>query len=275
MSQTLLMCEPTYFTVDYVINPWMVKHVQRVDKKLAIEQWQAFYHALKQYAIVELIPPEPNLPDFVFTANGGLVYNKLFILSHFRHKQRQLEEIFFKKWFENKGYTVCQISKAAHFEGAGDGLFQHDKHRLWMGYNIRSDFEACEYPGIYFSMAVLPLKLVDEKFYHLDTCFCPLLDGVVMYYPKAFDVNALQLIEKNVNEDKRVIVSEQDALDFACNAVVIKTDKIPNKKAVIFMNTASDELRTRLNRLEYEVIIQPVSEFRKAGGANKCLTLEI
>ena len=67
---------------------------------------------------------------------------------------------------------------------------------------------------------------MDEKFYRLDICFCVLLDGVLMYYDaKASDVNALQLIKKNINEDKRVIVSEQDALDFACNAVVVKLIK--------------------------------------------------
>ena len=33
----------------------------------------------------------------------------------------------------------------------------------------------------------LPLELVDPRFYHLDTCFCPVAPGVAIYYPGAFD----------------------------------------------------------------------------------------
>ncbi len=51
-------------------------------------------------------------------------------------------------------------------------------------------------------MTVIPLKLIDEKFYHLDTCFYPLLDDTVMYYPEAFNSDSLQIIEKNVAENK-------------------------------------------------------------------------
>lgn len=71
MSSTLLMCKPDYFNVDYVINPWMNGHIHLVDKRLAEEQWQAFYETLRQYATIQLISPKPHLPDLVFTANGG------------------------------------------------------------------------------------------------------------------------------------------------------------------------------------------------------------
>ena len=32
---------------------------------------------------------------------------------------------------------------------------------------------------------VLPLKLADPRFYHLDTCFCPLANGYTLYFPAA------------------------------------------------------------------------------------------
>ncbi|WP_235378992.1 hypothetical protein [Candidatus Coxiella mudrowiae] len=85
-------------------------------------------------------------------------------------------------------------------------MFQPDFPYFWMGYNIRSDLQACEYLETYLSMLVIPLKLIDKKFYHLDTCFWPLLDGAVMYYPAAFNANSLQLIENNLAKNKRLIV---------------------------------------------------------------------
>ena len=269
------MCKPTYFSVDYVINPWMTNNIHQINRSVAKQQWQNFYQQLQRYIKVKLIEPEPNLPDYVFTANGGLVNNNLFILSHFRYKQRQAEAPLYKKWFETNGYQVYELPKDIYFEGAGDGLIQPSLHFLWMGYNFRSDLKASQYLKTLYEMPVIPLKLINAQFYHLDTCLCPLLDGWIMYYPNAFDVKAQQLIEQKIDRQKRIIVSEEDATNFACNAVVIKTDKIPNKKAVIFINSATQTLQQQLNNLGYKVIIQPVTEFNKAGGANKCLVLEI
>ena len=65
------------------------------------------------------------------------------------------------------------------------------------------------------------LKLVDQRFYHLDTCFCPLEGGFAMYYPPAFDEASRAAIEKRVPAERRIAIGEEDALAFACNAVNI------------------------------------------------------
>jgi len=62
-------------------------------------------------------------------------------------------------------------------------------------------------------------------------------------------------------------VSETDARNFACNAISID-------KSVI-MHKASAGLKSALVQHGFEVIEADVSEFIKAGGACKCLTLEI
>lgn len=75
----LLMCKPQHFGVKYVNNPWgwWVDHIHGVDKNLASQQWQAFYDHLNRYAKIELINPQPHLPNF-FTANAGLVHNTIY-----------------------------------------------------------------------------------------------------------------------------------------------------------------------------------------------------
>lgn len=47
------------------------------------------------------------------------------------------------------------------------------------------------------------------------------------------------------------------------------------KKLLLFMNAASSNLKSKLNQWGYKVIIQCVSEFKKADGTNKCLVLNI
>ena len=271
MRETFLMCPPQYFDVKYVINPWMEGNINKTDHAAAKQQWQDFYDHLKQYADVKLLEPHPDLPDLVFTANPGLAKDKLLVLSHFRHLQRQPEEAIFKQWFSNRGYEIAEIPKNIFFEGGGDALFQPDQSLLWMGYGFRSDLKACEFLETYFSMPVVPLKLINDKFYHLDICLCPLLNGYVMYFPGAFERQSINLIEANVAENKRIVISEEDAYQLACNAVLVRT----NKSNIIFINAATPALKNQLEQLGYEVIIQPVKEFNKSGGANRCLILNI
>ena len=111
------------------------------------------------------------------------------------------------------------------------------------------------------------MRLVDPRFYHLDTCFCPLFGGYVMYFAAAFDADSLARIEKHFLPRKRITVSEADALRFACNAV--------NVGRTIVLNHVSDALRDQLQSLGFRVVQVVLTEFLKAGGAAKCLALRL
>jgi lysine-ketoglutarate reductase/saccharopine dehydrogenase-like protein (TIGR00300 family) len=108
---------------------------------------------------------------------------------------------------------------------------------------------------------------MDERFYHLDTCFCPLANGYLLYYPGAFDSYSNRVIEMRVAPEKRIAIMEADAVNFACNAV--------NVDSIVIMNKASDGLKSRLAEVGFQVIETPLTEFLKAGGAAKCLTLRV
>lgn len=261
------MCSPDFFGVEYAINPWMTHQIGEVNRLRAHQQWNAFYSAVKQCTEVKLIAPRPKVPDLVFTANSGLQLGERVILSHFCHPERNLEEPFFKEWFRSDGYETIDMDTSLHFEGAGDALFQPGSNLLWAGYGFRTDIEAHRFLSRALQVDVVSLHLIDPRFYHLDTCFCPLSDNRAMYYPQAFDDESLRLIETHIPENNRIAVSQRDALHFACNAVVIDN--------ILFMNCASEELKDILAKLGYDVRIQPVTEFMKAGGANKCLTLNL
>lgn len=84
----ILMCPPHYFTVDYVINPWMAGHESSLDIELAKTQWQVLRDAIGEVAEVAIIDPQPDLPDLVFTANAGAVYGEKAIASHFMPHER-------------------------------------------------------------------------------------------------------------------------------------------------------------------------------------------
>ena len=266
-SIRFLMCAPDHYDVDYVINPWMEGNVHKSSRDRAVEQWQQLFHLLKDHAIVDLVKPEKGVPDMVFTANAGLVLGDTAVLSRFFHKERQGEEPFFKAWLETHGFTVHELPKELPFEGAGDALFDREGRWLWAGYGFRSELDSHPYLARWLDIEVLSLRLMDERFYHLDTCFCPLTDGYLLYYAPAFDAYSNRLIEMRVPEAKRIAIGEEDAVNFSCNAV--------NIDRTIVLNKASDKLKQRLESAGFQVIETPLTEFLKAGGAAKCLTLRV
>ncbi len=267
MSATIrfLMCPPDHYDVDYVINPWMEGNVHKSSRDRAVEQWQGLFHILKEHAIVDLVKPEKGWPDMVFTANAGLVSDQTVVLSRFLHPERQGEEPYFKAWFEQNGFTVHELPKDLPFEGAGDALLDREGRWLWAGYGFRTELDSHSYIAKWLDLEVLSLRLADERFYHLDTCFCPLTDGYLLYYPPAFDAYSNRLIEMRVPAEKRIAIDEPDAVNFACNAV--------NVDRVVIMNKASDALKQRMADLGFQILETPLTEFLKAGGAAKCLTL--
>jgi len=262
-----LMCAPDHYDVDYVINPWMEGNIHKSSRDRAVVQWQKLHLLLKEHAIVDLVAPQKGVPDMVFTANAGLVLGNNVVLSRFLHKERQGEEPYFKQWFEENGYTVNELPKDLPFEGAGDALLDREGRWLWAGYGFRSELDSHPYLAKWLDIEVVSLRLTDERFYHLDTCFCPLANGYLLYYPGAFDSYSNRMIEMRVVPEKRIAIAEADAVNFACNTV--------NVDHIVIMNKASDALKASLKNAGFQVIETPLTEFLKAGGAAKCLTLRV
>jgi lysine-ketoglutarate reductase/saccharopine dehydrogenase-like protein (TIGR00300 family) len=261
------MCPPDKFDVGYVINPWMEGNVHKSSPEQAASQWQALHRLLAKNADVALIDPRAGLPDMVFTANAGLAVGKKFVLSRFLHHERQGEEPLFKKWFKQQGFEVFELPDDLPFEGAGDALIDREHGWLWAGYGFRSELDSHPILAKWLKLEVISLRLIDPRFYHLDTCFCPLEGGWLLYYPQAFDAYSNRVIEQRIPPEKRIPVSETDASHFACNAV-----NLGNR---IIVNQTSAELRGRLEGAGFEVVETPLTEFMKSGGAAKCLTLRL
>jgi N-dimethylarginine dimethylaminohydrolase len=262
-----LMCPPKLYDVNYVINPWMAGNIHASSRVLAAKQWQKLYEEVSKVADVELIEPQPGSPDMVFTANAGLERNGIVALSSFFHTERQAEESHFRDWFQSAGYTVLNIPRSTSFEGEGDALFSTDGTRLWAGYGPRTTASSHHYLAQAWEIEVVPLHLIDPRFYHLDTCFAPLEGGYILYYPQAFDAPSVAKIEAFYPPAKRIIVTEADAIRFACNAITIDS--------TIILNDISRELKDQLESRGFHVVQVTLTEFLKAGGAAKCLVMRL
>src|SRR5437764_5145396 len=202
----ILMCPPDYYGIEYEINPWMSRSRGSTPER-ALEQWRALHDALIDLGVqVERMTPRPGLPDLVFTANAGLVFGNRFYSSRFRHEVRARETPFFDAWFGENGFHVEHLPPGSFFEGAGDALFCGTK--LFAGYRIRSDVSGHQWLGMVLNKQVLPVELVNPRFYHLDTCFCPLALGEALWYAGAFDAYGRKVIETHIPRLLPVVENE-------------------------------------------------------------------
>ncbi|MEX2174714.1 MAG: arginine deiminase-related protein, partial [Pirellulaceae bacterium] len=236
----------------------------QADQPLARQQWERLHDILgKLGARVSLLEPAAGLPDLVFTANAAMIYRRQAILAHFRHEQRQGEEPLCADWFAEHGFTVERLPEGRFFEGAGDALFCGDT--LIAGYRIRSDVQSQQLVGQLAAARVVPLELVNGHYYHLDTCFCPLAPGEAIWFPGAFDDYGQRALAEVV--PSLIPVAPEEAQSFACNAVVVGKH--------VVTTTGCPQLHRDLAARGYRPIETPLSEFIKAGGSAKCLTLRL
>ncbi len=267
MSAVLLMCSPEEFAVNYEINPWMKEQVGNVVHEAALSQWHALFNTLSGMAKIQVMPGDPAWPDLVFAANAGLPVPvmKRFILSNFKHPQRQGEKPLNRAWFESRGWECVELPSSVSFEGAGDALAD-SRGILWFGYGFRSDAAVAALLARQVDMPIRPLQLVNPAYYHLDTCFCPLSDGSALYLPEAFAADSRQLLE-GVFGAKLIALTPAEGKLFCANAVEAGDH--------VVMNDTTPRLRAVLESRGFAVAASPLSEFIKSGGGAKCLTLRL
>ena len=119
----------------------------------------------------------------------------------------------------------------------------------------------------FFDKKIVALELATDQFYHLDTCFCPLSGGEVLFYPPAFTPESLALIHEHVAPAQRLEASAEDAAAFCVNAV--------NIDRVVVMARAPDHVRGLLTERGYEVRDIDLDPFILSGGGAYCMTLRL
>jgi N-dimethylarginine dimethylaminohydrolase len=257
-----LMCRPEHFTVEYAINPWM-DIARGADRDLAVRQWETLrqtYLALGHE--VELIDPEPGLPDMVFAANGGLVFEGHALGARFTHAERRAEGPAYLRRLET--LDLKTVTEPVHVnEGEGDFLVVGDL--VLAGTGFRTDPGAHGEVQELLGVPVISLQLVDPRFYHLDTALAVLGDHDVAYYPEAFSPGSRAVLQRLFPD--AILAGEQDATVLGLNAV-------SDGRNVVLPSAATD-LAGQLRGRGYNPVGVDLSELLKAGGSVKCCTLEI
>ncbi|WP_246245050.1 dimethylargininase [Amycolatopsis pithecellobii] len=268
LTRRYLMCPPRYFAVDYAINPWMDPS-QPVDVSRALAQWTALRDTYRRLGhTVEEIEPQPGLPDMVFAANSGLVIGGRVLGARFRARQRVPEAEHYRRWFVEHGYRDVVMPSRIN-EAEGD--FAWTGRMILAGTGFRTDPEAHAEAQEILGVPVLSLRLVDPRYYHLDTALFVVSEATdsapaqLAYYPEAFSPGSQRVLAHLFPD--AVLAGAADAECFGLNGV--------SDGRNVVLPVEATALADRLADRGYEPVFADISELRKAGGGPKCCTLEI
>ena len=173
-------------------------------------------------------------------------------------------------WFAAHGFEVIEPVEVQ--EGEGDFLLVGDT--ILAGTGFRSVGDSHSEVARVFDREVVSLRLVDPRFYHLDTAIS-VLDPVegpggveranIAYLPSAFDEASLTALRSRFPD--AIVVTEEDA-------AVLGLNSFSDGRHVVIASRAHDFAR-QLRERGYEPIGVDLSELLLGGGGVKCCTLEL
>lgn len=292
MKPVILMGDPTYFRIVAGSNPFTRNWLgirKGVSRSRAIQQWHDLARLLTDLSVdVYVIPPVPDAPGLVYPANAGvLAPNGTFVLSNLI-PARAVETPHYRRFLNNLGVKTAEITQ--RFEGEADLIPVGKKMLFTYGnleeqrfipkwgippwkriYGFRSDVGAKEklerwFPRREFVMA----QLIQESFYHGDTCFCSFGDNRehLLAYLDAVSSPSQARLRQHF-KDKILELSPQDARLYAANSFYLETDVV---KALVMPEGVSRSLLDAVAARGVQPLLINVSEFLvKGGGSVKCM----
>ena len=264
-KRTYLLCSPEYFGVEYAINPWMDVETP-VDIELAVKQWERLRETLSALGhTVHVLPPRPGLLDMVYAANGAFVVDRTVYGARFKHPQRTAEAVAHRSFYEDAGWQYVAPSETN--EGEGDFAYLPEAHGglILAGYGFRTEPAAHAEAQEVLGRPVVSLRLVDPRFYHLDTALAALDDRTVAYFPGAFSLAAQRVLAQLFPD--ALVADEVDAFAFGLNLV--------SDGRNVVLNSEATALAAKLVAAGYTPVPVELSELKKGGGSVKCCVAEL
>jgi N-dimethylarginine dimethylaminohydrolase len=238
-----------------------------VDRGRALAQWDALRRTYLDLGHrVDLLDPVPGLPDMVFAANGATVVDGMVLGARFRHPQRAAEAAAHLAWFRAAvGAGVVRRVVEPQFVNEGEGDLLVVDGLVLAGTGFRTDPRAHAEAAAVLGRPVLPLELVDPRYYHLDTAVAVLDNATIAWLPEAFSPASQELLRARFPD--AVVADPADAAVLGLNAV--------SDGRHVVLPAEATRLAAELAERGFTPVPVEVSELRKGGGGPKCCTLEV
>jgi N-dimethylarginine dimethylaminohydrolase len=267
------MVSPTYFDVEYAINPHMLDgsgQLQKVDQGKAHKQWHALREAFEAHGLpVQVVDGVAGLPDMVFAANQSFPFYKngrlQFALSRMKTSFRQQEVLHFKQQYFQENTETYEVQEGLTFESMGDAIWNYETNEIFGGYGFRSDEAVYDWLSHITKAPVIKLCLINEKFYHLDTALGILNRDSALVVEEAFSSESMDKIKMKFKNLLRVPLDEASQF-LAANACSIDGQ-------TVFVEAGALKTQKLLKENNFNIVTFDTSEYLKSGGSIFCLKM--
>jgi N-dimethylarginine dimethylaminohydrolase len=235
-----------------------------VDAELAGKQWERLRTALLELGHeVQVLTPIAGLPDQVFAANGAFSVDGTVYGARFRYPQRSAEAAVHRGFYEGAGWHYVAASEIN--EGEGDFAYLPGPGLILAGYGFRTEPAAHAQAQEVLGRPTISLRLIDPRFYHLDTALAVLDEHTIAYYPGAFSPSSRAVLARLFPD--AVLATEEDAVAFGLNLV--------SDGRHVLLPAEATAMADRLATAGYRPVPIELSELKKAGGSVKCCIAEL
>jgi N-dimethylarginine dimethylaminohydrolase len=256
-----------------MMSPPTYCDVAGVDQHRALAQWKQLREQFRAAGFdVVIVPEQAGLGEMMLTAAHGISLlrngKREVLMGKMKNSNRQEELKYFDVWYRLNKYLVHHCSSnVTMFEGMCDALWHPGKLLLWGGWGMRTDAAVYEQLSKRWELPIIALQLTDERFCHLDKCFCPLNETTALVYRSALTQEGCALIEKFFPQ--LIEPTEKEAAElFACNAYS------PDGKTVLIQR-GCDTVIKKLQEQGFSVVEVDTSEFIKLGSSVACLKMMV
>ncbi len=292
IGMLLFTVSPEQFTVKYHINPFMKSVLQKhegVNLYKAIHQYQGFLHLLRRFATVNVVPvaaldPAAALPDIIYAADAAVFLPGLkeptAIMARHSRSHRRPEGHAWTTYFNSLPIRQLHLplGPGIYFEGSGEAVFTLDFTRIFCGYGIRTSKKGAlalnvileeEYRrqnAVDKKPMFHMIKLVNQKYFHVDLCLRPLPHGYALIRRNAISKHSQELIEAIFGSDKLIEVDDDEP--FACNGILADGHYLTS-------SGISEKTIRAIEATGTKVLTTVLTEFEKGGGSLKCMILPL
>lgn len=266
------MVRPDNFRVEYAINPHMLQadgSLNTVNTDKALTQWTRLKNTYEQLGLaVHVLDSVEDFPDMVFCANQTLPYldqtgQVSILLSTMHSEQRKGEVPYFEQWAKSLGFNTHKLVTPGSFEGAGDALWNYSTGTLFGGYGFRTTQSVYSEVKQIIQRPIVMLQLIDEQFYHLDTCLTILNANTAGFVKDAFDQKSIEHLKTHFTN--LIEISREEAIaNFAGNAHGVDGQHV-------ILQRGAQKFCQQLREAGLTPIEVDTSEFIKSGGSVFCL----
>ena len=225
----------------------------------ALAQWRGLHRTLVDLGVrVELVEPRADVPDMTFAANAGVVVRAVASSRPTSASASARPSSPTSSSGSRRGATRSTRSTTRTTGRARATCWRRRASPRWCfaGYRFRTEESALDHLDAELGVRTVRLELTDPRYYHLDTCLCPLGGGRALVVADALSPASRRALARGVRRPHRGDAGGRGAL---------RVQRARRRRARVVLNAGCEATEQALRERGLTPVPTPTDEFSEVG----------